>query len=194
MILSKKDYKYFLQEDKKALNIQSENNILSYIKELLFPNLIWKFEKRMRKCEYLLNVKGKGIRYILAWYFYQKLSIKLGFWIPLNCFGPGLSIAHYGAIIVNPAARIGKNCRLHACINIGASAGNKEAPQLGDNVYIGPAAILFGNIVIGNNVTIGANATVNKSFLQEDVVIAGTPAKIVKEHFPVWWKNNKILL
>ncbi len=70
--------------------------------------------------------------------------------------------------------------------------GGKNAPQLGDNVYIGPGAILFGDINIANNVTIGANATVNKSFEQENVVLAGTPAKVVKEYAPAWVEFNRI--
>lgn len=40
------------------------------------------------------------------------LGEKLGFSIGLNVFGPGLSIAHYGCIVVNSGARIGTNCRI----------------------------------------------------------------------------------
>ena len=122
----------------------------------------------------------------------RKLSIKLGFTIPTNVCGPGLSLPHYGTIIINPQAKIGSNCRLHACVNIGASAGSKLAPQIGDNVYIGPGAILFGNINITNNVTIGANATVNKDCSEEYCVLAGSPAKIVKTGMPNWLEFNKV--
>jgi serine O-acetyltransferase len=55
-------------------------------------------------------------------------------------FWPGLAIVHTGTIIVHPNARIGKNCRIQACTNIGASGGKTEAPILGDNVYIGHRA------------------------------------------------------
>ena len=57
---------------------------------------------------------------------------------------------------------------------------NKGAPVIGNNVYISPGAKLFGGIMIGDNVIIGANAVVNKSF-PSNVVIAGCPAKIVKQ-------------
>lgn len=58
--------------------------------------------------------------------------------------------------------------------------GGKNVPIIGDNVYIGPGAILFGDIRIGDNVMIGANSTVTKSFEESNIVIAGSPAKIIK--------------
>lgn len=124
----------------------------------------------------------------------RKLGVKLGFSISINCFDAGLSIPHYGTIVVNSRARIGKNCRLHVGVNIGASAGKREAPQIGENVYIGPGAIIFGEIKIADNVTIGANATVNKSCERTDVVLVGTPAQIVKDNYPIWWKINGLKL
>lgn len=41
------------------------------------------------------------------------MSAKLSISIKPNVFGPGLSIAHYGGIVVNPNAHIGSNCRIH---------------------------------------------------------------------------------
>ena len=50
-------------------------------------------------------------------------------------------------------------------------------------------AIILGDITIADNVSAGANATVNKSFTESNVVVAGTPAKVVKTNVPSW---NKI--
>lgn len=50
-----------------------------------------------------------------------------GFSIPVNSFGPGLSIAHGGTIVVNNTARIGKNCRIHEGVTIGATGKNGQA-------------------------------------------------------------------
>ena len=192
MIQSKRDYLRYIHQDAVALG-KCSRGIKSHIKNLLFPPPIWKFQQTMRKLEYFSNVRGRNIR--LFWYKwrYHKLSIKLGFSIPINTCGPGLSIAHYGPIIINPACKIGQNCRIHACVNIGASGGSSLAPKIGNNVYIGPSAVLFGDITIADNVTIGANATVNRDCMVE-IVLAGTPAKIVKENQPVWWMLNKIRL
>ncbi|CDF79993.1 serine O-acetyltransferase [Formosa agariphila KMM 3901] len=183
MITSKKLYNLYLIADKKALNISS-NSITDKLKNSLFPSPNWKFQKLLRKLEYHNNCKNKGvykIYYIYLKYKYRNLSQKLGFSIPINVFGPGLSIVHYGTIVVNSAAKVGKNCRIHVCTNIGASGGSSKAPQIGDNVYIAPGAKIYGDITIANNTAIGANAVVNKSFIEENMMIAGNPAKAIKK-------------
>ena len=107
----------------------------------------------------------------------------LGFTIPLNVFGPGLSIAHSGTIVINESCRIGKNCRIHTCVNIGTKAGfSDQSPKIGDNVYIGPGAKIFGLIEIADNIAIGANSVVNKSFFEPGISIAGVPAKKISEN------------
>lgn len=74
----------------------------------------------------------------------RNLGIKLRYSVPINVFGPGLFLSHYGTIVVSKNAKVCANCRLHASTNIGDSAGKPEAPIIGDNVYIGTGAILFG--------------------------------------------------
>lgn len=200
MIASRRDYQYYLDQDRKALGIKKSHGFLQRVKAVVAPNPILKWEHQLRRLEYLKNVEMKsknslrrimgGAIYAIRKMEFRRNSTRLGFSISPNCFGPGLSIAHYGTIIVNEAARIGANCRLHACVNIGASGGSTKAPVIGDNVYIGPSAVIFGDIKIANNVTIGANATVNKSCDTENVILAGTPAKIVKEQVPKWIENR----
>lgn len=189
VINSKSDYIKFINADREASCAYSGKSISSKLKDFLFPNYEWTFIKELRYLEYCENVlKGKSLYGNLRWLFaklrFRRLSIKLGYSIPINVIGPGLSLPHRGNIIINPNTKIGSNCRIHVGVNIGAHLG--KAPQIGDNVYIGPGAILFGDVKIANNITIGANATVNKSFLQENVVIAGTPAKVIKEYSDNW--------
>jgi serine O-acetyltransferase len=181
MIKNKSEYKYYLLSDKKAINAGNQ----SILRKIIAPNYIWEFQKRLRKVEYYKNCKcnsliGK-ILYTYHKYKLRKQSLRLGFSIPENTFGPGLAIVHYGTIVVNMNARIGKNCRIHACTNIGASGGKPEAPQIGDNVYIGPGAKIYGNIKIGNNIAISANAVVNKSFEEDGILLAGNPAERIKK-------------
>lgn len=188
MITSKTLLREYFQADMKA---NGKKNF-SLFKSLLGAEKILFFIYLLRQCEYAKNTK-KGWFKIVYWYF-KRISLRLGFSIPLNVFDRGLSIPHYGTIIVNARAKVGRNCRLHCCVNIGASAGNPLAPQIGDNVYIGPSAVIFGGITIASNTTIAANATVNKTSLQENAVLAGSPAKVIKENFPVWWENNELSL
>lgn len=188
---SKEKLAEWIQRDRISCGYSGKPSLKDFFIDLIAPNYILRFEKLLRKVEYITNSKSGlfwGGVLVFKRLRLRKLQVKLGFSIPINVFGPGLSIAHYGTIVVSQDASIGANCRLHACVNIGASAGQNGAPHIGDNVYIGPGAIIFGNIFIANGVSIGANATVNKSFDQENAIIAGTPATIVRINALPWNK------
>ncbi len=188
MIKSKADYLYYIERDRIATGIFKSPKDRSKIKEFFFPNYEWMFIKTLRRLEYCENVLknklGGEIPWLIAKYKFRKVSLKLGFSIPINVFGPGLSLAHHGNIIINPQTKIGENCRIHVGVNIGAH--HNKAPKIGNNVYIGPGAIIFGDIEIADNVSIGANATVNKSVFESNTVVAGTPAVIMKRNVKSW--------
>lgn len=179
MITNKEQLKTYLYQDREALMIPQGRR---------FPrpvyDEIWKYQILLRKAEYAGNCK-KGALY-LPWRLWRKAAahrrgLKLGFSIPLNVFGAGLSIAHCGTIVVNGNARIGKNCRIHENVTIGAS-GSEKAPVIGDNVFIGTGAKIIGDITIADHVVIGAGAVVVKSCLEPGVTIAGNPAKKISEN------------
>ena len=179
MIQNHKDYKRYLNSDAHAL-FSKKPSIFEK-----FKNPIWKYQKRLlRKCEYFRNTNRFVPLYLNIPYLYNKFRLsrmgyKLGYSISENVFDEGLSIAHYGTIIVNPSAKIGKNCRIHADVNIGASIDGKS-PTIGNNAYIGPGAKIFGGIVLGDNIAVGANAVVNKSF-PGNCTVGGIPARIISE-------------
>ena len=182
MIRSKKDYLFYLSEDKKSLGKKGEG-IVSELKQIFFPDYTWQFQRLMRKFEYVSNTKKGIIAKIFKFYLkikYRKLSLKMGFSIPINTFGPGLAIVHYGTIVINGNAKIGSNCRIHVNTNIGASNGSNKAPKIGNNVYIAPGVVIFGDINIPNNTLISANSTVNMSYHEENTLLAGSPAKVIK--------------
>ena len=119
MIESKNDLRTYLREDRKSLGITKYE-----IKNLVNP--IYKFEKKLRKAEYYHNCYIKWYNKPFAALYrlhFRNYGYKLGYTIPLNVFGKGLSIAHVGTIIVNGGARIGDYCRIHCCVNIGTAAG-----------------------------------------------------------------------
>lgn len=172
MINSKELLKEYLNADKFSLGIMKS-------KPKLLGDYIWKFEISLRFCEYYTNIHKKSFIYLFHRFRYSRLSIKLGFQIPLNVFGKGLRINHFGLIIVNKNAIIGDFCDIHQGVNIGENF-NKGCPVLGNDVWIGPGSKIFGNIHIGDRCIIGANSVVNKNFLN-DVTIAGVPATVIKD-------------
>ncbi len=178
MILSKNDYKYYLECDRIALGKKQ------YTTPRYKHDIIWTFQRLLRKCEYIENCKS-GFLWKIAGKIYKWryvcLSQKLGFSIGFNVFGPGLSLAHYGCIVVNEKARVGENCRLHEGVTIGAS-GSDKAPRIGNNVFIATGAKVLGNIKIADGVCIGANAVVIKDILEPNITVGGIPARKISEN------------
>ena len=181
MIKSKKDYIAYLEADKKAVEFPDKLKLKDRSYNFIFGKELWRFQQLLRKVEYYKNCKRSLFwkpYYAYLWRKFLKQQLKLGFFIRPNCFGPGLSIRHFGTLIVNPHARIGYNCRIYPCVVIGCQAGFSDlAPTIGNNVYIGPGAKIFGQITIADGIAIGANAVVKKSFKEKNITIAGVPAK-----------------
>ncbi len=175
MIQNKTDLKEYLEMDRIALGRQGKR-----IK--LFGDEIWKFEIILRKHEYYTNCSKNIFQKLMKKIYgfrHHYWGLKLGFDIPCNVFGGGLRINHLGLIIINKDARIGDWCDIHQAVNIGQNIEPGSVPVIGNNVWIGPGAKLFGKIEIGDNVMIGAGAIVNKSFKDGNCRIAGNPARVV---------------
>lgn len=188
---SKDDYLFFLEADKIALRVQSKGS------PQLFNDEIWKFQRYLRKVEFLENCQKNHvtkISYYLARYNLHRLSVQLGFTIPLNVFGAGLSIAHRGTIVVSCGAKIGENCRIFHNVTIGAGRGD-AVPLIGNDVYIGPGAVIVGAIKIADGIAIGANSYVNTSFNEPNITIAGCPARKIsnKSSEGLWIRATDIL-
>jgi serine O-acetyltransferase len=106
---------------------------------------------------------------------------KYGFSIsPRTEIGPGFFLGHIGCITIHEKAIIGRNCNIAQGVTIGQSnrGGRKGYPVIGDNVFIGPGAVVIGRIKIGDNVAIGANSVVTKD-VPDNAVVAGIPAKVI---------------
>jgi len=196
VIKSKDDYLFYLEADKIAL-LRNYKGALA--RSYLRRNLVWKFQRLLREVEYLGNC-GQGllsrISYLRALHAFEDLSVKLGFTIPCNVFGPGLSIAHRGTIVVHSDSKIGENCRIHHGVTIGSGRLiPNDSPLIGNNVFIGAGAIIVGAITIADGVAIGANSYVDKSILEPNITIAGCPAKKIsnKSSKNLWIRATEIL-
>lgn len=141
---------------------------------------IRKYLRFLRKEEEYTFTKPQKL--LAYWYKARKnrLGSHLGFIISAGCFAEGLQIEHYGSIIVNPKARIGRNCKIHGNCCIGSTGGYPDdSPVIGDNVDIGQGAQILGGIRIADGVRIGAGAVVVKDILASGVTVVGVPGKIV---------------
>jgi len=114
---------------------------------------------------------------------------RFGIHIPRETrIGPGFYIGHGGPCVVNPTARIGRNVNLSPYVSIGSNHG--KAAVIGDNVYIGPGALLVEDIAVGNNVTIGAGAVVTRS-IPDNATVAGNPARVLNHECPGRYVNRR---
>jgi serine O-acetyltransferase len=94
--------------------------------------------------------------------------------------GAGFYIGHYGGIFVSDRATIGENCNISQGVTVGVAGegARRGAPQIGNNVYMGPGAKINGKIRIGNNVKIGPNAVVTHN-IPDDALVHVRPMQVV---------------
>ncbi len=154
------------------------------------PNL--HFVYLLRKAQQHKKRSVLGIWWQLILRHYQ---IKYGFQIyPETEIGEGFYLGHWGNLVINPKSKIGKNCNIAQGVTIGQQnrGKNEGFPEIGDEVWVGPNAVIVGNIKIGNNVLIAPNAYVNCD-VPSNSVIMGNPAVITpKENATYGYINNKV--
>jgi serine O-acetyltransferase len=94
--------------------------------------------------------------------------------------GGGFYIGHYGGIFISDLARIGENCNISQDVTIGVSGegSRRGAPEIGNNVYMGPGSKINGLIRIGNNVNIGPNAVVTHN-IPDDALVHVRPMQVM---------------
>jgi serine O-acetyltransferase len=142
----------------------------------------FKYSFWMRTCRYLQgSATGRWGLSGLSGLVLKHYAYKFGMSIPFQTeIGSGFYIGHFGGIIVNERAVIGKNCNISPGVIVGqANRGrNKGYPTLGDNVYLGPGAKLVGNVRVGSNVAIGANCVVTRD-VPDNAVVVGIPGRVI---------------
>jgi len=123
------------------------------------------------------------IPYIVSRIAQNHYTFRYGIEIPPETqVGAGFYIGHFGGIVVNYQARIGKNCNLNCGAIIGATYGGRHpgVPTILDRVYIGPGAKIIGGITIGNDVAIGPNSVVVDT-IPDGSVVVGIPGRIISQ-------------
>lgn len=173
VIRSRRDLRVFLELDLRAHGLTRWRWHYRFFK----PEL--RYQRVLRRVEYLssLGVWARPLR-LAARLQLARESVRTGISVPPGTFGPGLSIAHHGSVVVNHRVRAGAFCRIHSATNLGSYKG--AAPELGDFVYIGPGAVVFGGVRIGDRAVVGANAVV-RADVPADSTAVGSPARIIPE-------------
>jgi len=110
---------------------------------------------------------------------FKLVQVVAGIELPCEVeLGRGLTIDHFGGIVVSGYARFGDNCRIRSGVCVGLSRVDDPcAPVIGNNVDIGAGAKVLGRITVGDNVIIGANAVVTKS-VPPNSIASGIPAVV----------------
>ena len=188
MINTKDDLRRCLAEDARNYVMYSHNPYFKKIRHQLHTNpisdqwYIWKYISTLRYCEYYQNATSI-LKKILSMYYnfrLRQLSRITSFQIPPNTVGAGLTIWHWGTVIINPETKIGRNCTLNPQVVIGHKKPGEGAPHIGNNVFIGAGAKVIGAIEIGDNVIIAPNSVVVKD-IPDNCIVGGVPCKILKK-------------
>lgn len=184
-IKSKQELKFYLMADRMMNTGKFSPSFKDLILDFIMPNYILRYLKYMRKLSYYSNKRGS--LFFLSYYYkfkYKRLGLKLGFSIGYNCFGYGLVIPHYGTIVVGSSNRIGNYAVLHTSTCI-----TDNEKRIGNGFYLSTGAKMISKLTLGDNISVGANSIVNKSNPNDNILLAGIPAKEIKKNV-AWYVRD----
>lgn len=111
--------------------------------------------------------------------------------------GDGGYIAAFSLFIITKKLKIGKNCAISwNCQFLDNDfhhieyEGKKEKSNsiiIGDNVWIGSGVSIYKGTIVPNGCVIASNSVVRGVFENENSIISGNPAKVIKEKV-TWFK------
>lgn len=116
---------------------------------------------------------------------WSRLSERYGIEIdPSTKIGKGFYLGHPYGVTINPSAILGDNVCVHKGVTIGVENRGKRkgTPIIGNCVWIGINAIVYGNVKIGDDVLISPNTVVNFDVPSHSVVY-GNPGIIRHKPF-----------
>lgn len=181
--------------EEKALYLGSGKERGKSLRQSAHPRyMIWKYLYCFRMCQYYRALReektGDRAKKRLAKYrfrYYNKkrnlYGARAGVEIGLDSeIGVCPDIWH-GGVVIN--GTLGARCVLHGNNVIGNKGRGRETetPVIGDGADIGAGAVIVGGITLAENCTVGAGAVVTRSCSVPGSVLAGVPAKAIKNSF-----------
>jgi serine O-acetyltransferase len=172
---------------KDARRYFSGTNFFNYLKGMKQPG--FRFMFLLRICAHTHKYSPWGV---VARLWYSLMKVRYGFQIPhVTKIGGGLFMGHFGNIVINSKSVIGDNCNISQGVTIGRiNTGEKAGcPRIGNRVWIGPNAVVVGNVEIGDDVLIAPLSYVNFDVPFGSLVI-GNPARIIGDKGSVGYVNS----
>jgi serine O-acetyltransferase len=169
-------------------NKLSKNLLLKLVAPIVFPGVQFVFSYRIR-CWFARHYLG--ILEILMLRIEEMIfgtSVLRYYGVQI---GPGLYMPHPFGVVIGGATigknfTIAQNCTIGGKKPVGALGveppgwDSKDRISIGDWVFMGAGSCVLGPVTIGDNVIIAANSVVTKD-LPSNVMVAGVPAKVVKQ-------------
>jgi serine O-acetyltransferase len=97
--------------------------------------------------------------------------------------GEGFFIDHGAGVVIGETAEVGDNVTVYQGVTLGGTGKQtgKRHPTVGDNVVIGAASQLLGDITVGDNVRIGAGSVVVQNVPSETTVVGNPGRPVISE-------------
>ena len=169
-----------LQKDLFRYEGENSRRILIKLRYVLFtPG--FQFTYCWRKASMARNPISKLFWRIL----HRRCMFHSGIQIPIGTsIGEGFRIGHFGGIVINPSAIIGRNFSIAQGALIGSAEGKKKGtPRIGDNVIMSANSVIVGGVNIGDYVMIAPGAFVNFDVPPHSIVV-GIPGRIIPSDHP----------
>lgn len=182
MIDTKKELRFYIMADMMMNSGCFKKSPFKLLKEFFVPDYTMDFLKSMRKTSYYSHKSGllNKLMYVINKMRFKRLGMQLGWSIDCNAFGYGLSLPHYGTIVVGEN-KIGNYAVLQTCTCV---SGNQKT--IGNGLYMATGAKITAKVVLGDNVSLAANSVCTKSFEEGNVLLAGVPA-VKKNASEAWY-------
>ncbi|MCU1428831.1 MAG: putative Serine O-acetyltransferase [Actinomycetia bacterium] len=99
---------------------------------------------------------------------------------PGAVIGRRLRVEHQHGVVVNDKAVFGDDCTLGHNVTVGIGfPGKQSVPRIGDRVVLGTGAVVIGRVTIGDDVHIGPNALV-MSDVPSGAHVVERPARVLQ--------------